>query len=93
MATVSTAVSTENSVSDKLIIDANAKVIADVRLAHRTDIGRMRTLTNNLLIQLEVEASSPELFEQLGELLIDSADENSNEYQVKREEHLTKQLA
>lgn len=46
-------VTAERVVSDRNVIDANAKVIADIRMAHRSDIGRSRRLANKLLAELE----------------------------------------
>ena len=50
---VSTKVSTETLATERGIVEANAEVIADIRMAHRTDIGRSRRLTNLLLDELE----------------------------------------
>lgn len=52
-AEVSRQVSTETVATERAIVDANAKVIADIRIAHRTDIGRSRELANKLLDELE----------------------------------------
>lgn len=50
---VNTEVNKERALTEKGIVDANAQVIASVRMAHRTDIGRSRRLTNKLLEELE----------------------------------------
>ena len=52
-AEVSKQVSSEALATERAIVDANAKVIADIRIAHRTDIGRSRELANKLLDELE----------------------------------------
>lgn len=52
-AEVSTKVSTEQLATERGIVDANAQVIASIRMAHRTDIGRARRLANLLLDELE----------------------------------------
>lgn len=52
-AEVSKQVSTEQLETERGIVEANAKVIADIRIAHRTDIGRARRLANMLLDELE----------------------------------------
>lgn len=52
-AAVSTEVSSERRAAEKSVIDANAQAIVTVRLAHRQDIARARTLTNALLLELE----------------------------------------
>jgi hypothetical protein len=50
---VSTQVSTDTKVAERLEVDANAQVIAGIRISHRTDIGRSRRLLNLLLDELE----------------------------------------
>lgn len=62
-------VATERVETDRLIVEANAEVIAQVRLTHRGDIARARKLCMSLLAEIEVETDSLELFEELGELL------------------------
>lgn len=66
---VSTKVSTETLATERGIVEANAEVIADIRMAHRTDIGRSRRLANKLLDELEHLTDNRELFEELGELM------------------------
>lgn len=50
---VSSKVSTETLATERGIVEANAEVIADIRMAHRTDIGRSRRMANKLLDELE----------------------------------------
>lgn len=66
---VAKSVATETSASDLAIIDANAEVIAGIRLAHRKDISRSRNLAMALLAELETVTGNTEMFEQLGEIL------------------------
>jgi uncharacterized membrane protein len=66
---VAKSVAMETTVSDLAIIDANAEVIAGIRLAHRKDISRSRNLAMALLAELESVTGNMELFEQLGEIL------------------------
>ena len=66
---VSTKVSSGNSISEKQIVEANAEVIANVRMEHRGDIRKARSLTNALLNELDAECSDVPALEQLGELL------------------------
>lgn len=68
---VSTQVSSEKAISERQLIEANAQVIADVRMSHRGDIRRARSLTMTLLSELEATTIDHDLFEQLGELLRD----------------------
>ncbi|SNS16060.1 hypothetical protein [Pseudomonas segetis] len=77
-AEVSTQVSKEELATERGIIEANAQVIADIRIAHRTDIGRSRKMANKLLDELEGMTDNRELFDQLGELL-QSPDENGQD--------------
>jgi hypothetical protein len=65
---VSSEVSTDTA-SERVIIEANAEVIARVRLNHRTDIACARKLAMSLLAELEVQTENIDLFEELGELL------------------------
>ncbi|MGJ7627207.1 hypothetical protein ACRQ3B_09130 [Citrobacter freundii] len=62
-------VTTEKLVTERQIVEANAEVIANVRMEHRGDIRRARTLTNSLLAELESECSDVDALNQLGELL------------------------
>lgn len=79
-ALVSTAVSTESKVSEKQIIDAGAQALVTVRLSHRRDIHRSRTILMRLMDELELQVG-PEnvsLLEELGELLR-APDENGQD--------------
>ena len=66
---VSTEVSKEQLATDRDTVEANAQVIANVRISHRTDIGRYRKLANSLLEELEGMTDNKQLFEELGEIL------------------------
>lgn len=72
--TVSTEVSTKQADTEREIIEVNAEVIANIRMAHRGDISRSRRLTNKLLDELEGLTDNRELFEALGELMRDPDD-------------------
>lgn len=67
--TVSTEVSSKQVETEREIIEVNAEVIANIRMAHRGDIRRSRTLTNKLLDELEGVTDNRDLFEELGELM------------------------
>lgn len=67
--TVTADVTAKSSVSENEIIDSNARVIADVRLSHRKDIGKARSLANSLLEELEHQTINREDYESLGILL------------------------
>ncbi|AXQ48904.1 MULTISPECIES: hypothetical protein [Pseudomonas] len=77
-AEVSTEVSKETLATERGIVEANAQVIANVRISHRTDIGRYRKLANSLLEELEGMTDNRDLFDQVGELLR-SEDENGQD--------------
>lgn len=51
------------------IIDANAQAIANVKIAHRTDLRRYRDLVNHLMAEVEAQTNDQELYRQLGELM------------------------
>jgi hypothetical protein len=75
---VATQVATERAATDAVIVEANAQVIANVRLAHRTDISRSRTLVMTLLAELEHQTEHRDLYEKLGELMM-SPDDNGRD--------------
>lgn len=62
-------VSSESLATERTIVEANATRIADVRMAHRTDISRGRKLAMAMLDELEIETGDVGLFEELGETL------------------------
>lgn len=68
-AEVSKQVSKETVETERGIVDANARVIADIRMAHRGDITRAREMTNRLLDELSDLTENRALFDQLGELM------------------------
>lgn len=75
---VSTLVSTDSVATDRAIVEANAEVIAGIRLSHRKDIARSRRLAMALLEELEIVTGNRELFDELGEMLR-SPDERGND--------------
>lgn len=66
---VSGEVSAQTKVAEAAVIEAESTVQARIRLTHRTDIARSRSLAMALLGELEVQTGNLELFEQLGEML------------------------
>ncbi|NWC11924.1 hypothetical protein HX776_24360 [Pseudomonas agarici] len=73
-AEVATSVATETLATERGIVDANAKVIADIRMAHRADIGRARRLANLLFGELEGLTEEQGTLKELIEQLKDSDD-------------------
>ncbi|WP_439237359.1 hypothetical protein [Klebsiella quasipneumoniae] len=75
---VRTKVRTENATSERELIEANAEVIATVRMEHRGDIRRARTLANALFDELEAECADVEAMRTLGQLML-CPDENGRD--------------
>lgn len=71
---VSNKVSTETATSERILIEANAEVIATVRMEHRGDIRRARTLANSLFDELGAQCGDVAALEQLGDLMFDPDD-------------------
>ena len=66
---VRSSVRAESTVSERVLVEANAQAVADVRLAHRKDIHRARRLANALLEELEKQTGQVPELQELGELL------------------------
>ncbi|WP_145483534.1 hypothetical protein [Yersinia rohdei] len=75
---VSTLVSTEKAVTERILIETNAEVIANVRMEHRGDIRRARKITNALFDELGAECADIEALRNLGELML-QPDENGRD--------------
>jgi len=69
--TVTKEVTSERAEADRAIVEANAEVIASVRLGHRKDIARGRTLAMALLQELEAQTGDVDSLQLLGELMKD----------------------
>lgn len=70
-AEVSSKVSRETLATEREVIDANAQAIVQVRLAHRTDIGRSRSIVMAMMAELEAScgAENAELLASLGDMM------------------------
>lgn len=68
-------VSTVTTKRDAEIIDDSAVIVANVQVSHRTDIARSRSLVMSLLGEVEAQTNDPELFDRLGELVIDTGND------------------
>ena len=75
---VSKQVSTEKALSERILIEANAEVIANVRMEHRGDIRRARAITNALFDELGAECADVESLRKLGDIMLDP-DENGRD--------------
>ena len=70
-AQVNSGVNTVSAVSERETIEANAQAVASVKMAHRKDIQRTRSITMSLLDELEYQtgAEAAALLYQLGEMM------------------------
>lgn len=68
-------VRSETVLSERVLIEATAEAIATVRMEHRGDIRRARTLANALFDELEAECADVDALRKLGALMLDP-DEN-----------------
>jgi hypothetical protein len=66
---VTESVTAERAVTDRVIVEENAQAIANVRLTHRKDISKFRSIALKLLEELEAQTIDKGLFEDLGFLL------------------------
>lgn len=66
---VSSEVSSRAAETERQIVEANAEAIVSVRMAHRGDIRRSRSLANKLLAELEQLTDHRELAEAFGEIM------------------------
>ncbi|MBW5826544.1 hypothetical protein H0I68_15995 [Yersinia kristensenii] len=71
-------VRTETTLTERVLIEASAEVIANVRMEHRGDIRRARDITNALFDELGAECADIESLRKLGELMLDP-DENGRD--------------
>lgn len=75
-AVVSKEVANAKKVTEQAIVEANATLQYTVRMEHRTDIKRARTLFQTLLGELEVLGSSGDLARDLFEMINDPEDDD-----------------
>ncbi|MGK4089406.1 hypothetical protein AB0Y29_05135 [Enterobacter hormaechei] len=64
----------ESTLTERVLIEATAEVIATVRMEHRGDIRRARELTNMLFDELAGECGDVSALEQLGDIMFDPDD-------------------
>lgn len=67
-------VRSETALSERVLIEATAEVITNVRMEHRGDIRRARELANALFDELSVECADVPALKKLGELMIEPDD-------------------
>jgi len=70
---VTTVVTEDQRVTETAVIEANATVIANVRMEHRKDIRRARSVAMSLFdeLELQVGAENVALLEEFGEIMRD----------------------
>ena len=68
---VRNAVRSESTIPERDIIDANAQAIVDVRLSHRKDVARAKSVAMSLFAELEAQAGveNAELLSNLAEIM------------------------
>lgn len=71
-------VRSETVLSERVLIEATAEAIATVRMEHRGDIRRARTLANALFDELEAECADVDALRKLGVLMLEP-DENGRD--------------
>ena len=64
-----TQLKTANPVAERVIVEANAEAIANVRISHRKDIGKARDICLSLLGELDVASREALTIQQLADLL------------------------
>ncbi|MBI6340311.1 MULTISPECIES: hypothetical protein [unclassified Proteus (in: enterobacteria)] len=71
-------VRTETTLSERVLIEATAEVIANVRMEHRGDIRRARELANVLFDELSAKCADVPALNKLGDLMF-SPDDNGRD--------------
>ncbi|HCC4180680.1 hypothetical protein ITH44_20575 [Salmonella enterica subsp. enterica serovar Weltevreden] len=64
----------KTELTERVLIEATAEVIASVRMEHRGDIRRARELTNTLFDELGAQCADVVALEQLGDIMFDPDD-------------------
>ncbi|MCR1070208.1 hypothetical protein [Escherichia coli] len=64
----------ESTLTERVLIEATAEVIATVRMEHRGDIRRARELTNTLFDELGAQCADVSALEHLGDIMFDPDD-------------------
>ncbi|WP_057524892.1 hypothetical protein [Salmonella enterica] len=67
-------VRTKTELTERVLIEVTAEVIASVRMEHRGDIRRARELTNTLFDELGAQCADVVALEQLGDIMFDPDD-------------------
>lgn len=88
-------VTPDTKIPEKRIVDEGATMVTEVRLGQRRDIKRSRDLVMQLLAELELQTTRPELFEEIEQLLLARQDgeELSSAARTKLQDGLNKALS
>lgn len=65
---------TETALTERVLIEATAEVIANVRMEHRGDIRRAREITNTLFNELGAQCADIGALRKLGEIMFEPDD-------------------
>ena len=91
-AAVSKEVSTQRLVTETQIVEANAELQFRIRMEHRSDITRSRSLFQKLLAELEAETDHLDLFAALGELMDTSGPDKTGNWRQDKLNELYKKV-
>jgi hypothetical protein len=87
-AAVTTEVTNQKAVTETQVIEANAELQYRIRMEHRQDIGRTKSLFRNLLGELESLTDNQDLFHELGELMDKSDNDASGNWKADKQNEL-----
>lgn len=76
-----------NAVAERQTIEANASVIAEVRLRHRRDIAGLREVANSLTEEIRLQCSDPSLLKAMADML-----RNPNEFGQDRQNDILQKM-
>ena len=91
-AAVSVLVSEQRTANETQVVEANAELQYNIRISHRTDIGRTRKLFAALLGEVEAETDQLGLFQSLGELLDTSGPDQTGSWRQDKLNELYKKV-
>lgn len=69
-------------VTEQTVVEANAELQFQIRMAHRKDIARARALFGNLASEVEVQTDNLADFQKLGELLDETGPDENGKWKI-----------
>lgn len=78
--------------AEKRIVEANADLQFKIRMQHRKDIGRSRSLFQKLMDELEATTDNKDLFQMLGELLDESGPNKDGKWVADKQNELYRKV-